>query len=295
MPEKSYIASKVSINQGVFSTDAESKIKAIPYAISSRPIVTKGKWNWQFASVRNFNTKSKEFVIGYLTKFGTENHEIVEAAEFKTQTIEHERKEKVFFAYEPIFEILMFEKSSKIKPTTFYDIFCELVYKGNTEIGAIAVYPYSVSNDIYARIMQPAFVTKIEFEIIPKNRYDGSVFNDFDALIDRTRAKNVGLTLESDEGINRKDKIIQDGIQKAIEAAAEVKVNAHDIGYRTDNRGAKKPYKIPKNFNSKTDAVMQTKSRAILTDDIVNDIIHLYNRALEVSREENPGDYEIEE
>jgi len=256
-----FIAAKVNINRNIFSSNKESLISMIPDAIKPSQEYKKGTWTWKFADVNSFIDHKTDYIFANLVKSRYQGIDVLDGDKTTRYEIPKPVANKAKFLYDAKHEILIFEETADIRRDDFLQVFEQLIYAGNIEIGQIIVKLIPIKEEIYREIMSMEFITKVEFEFIPPNFIEKKTFKKVSEIIQDENATRMKVSLENRDGLNKSGDLINQGIEMVSNAYGDVKAYGFDYLPSRSKRGRGK--KKPRNFNSKNSIHM----KKIKTDD----------------------------
>ena len=234
-----FIAAKVNINQNIFSSNKEKLITLIPDAINRKEELKKHSWTWKFTDIEFFNFDNKEYIFGNLAKSRYESVDVLEGDKTKSFRIPNPVATSASFFYDVVHEVLIFEEGP-INKNEFMQIFEELVYKSNIEIGEIKVNLIPIKDQIYREIQAIEVLTKIEFDIIPPNMIEKDTYKTLNQIVTDENATRMKMVFENEDGLNKEGDYITEGIEMTSNAYAETKAYGYNTVPKAKGRGRKK-------------------------------------------------------
>ncbi|MCM3144689.1 hypothetical protein [Brevibacillus sp. MER 51] len=250
-----FIAAKVNINRNIFSANKERLISLIPDAITPSHQYQKGSWTWKFADINPFVENNVEYIFANLVKSRYQGIDVLDGDKTTRYEIPKPVANKAKFLYDSKHEILIFEETADIRRDDFLQVFEQLIYAGNIEIGQIIVKLIPIKEEIFREIMSMEFISKVEFEFIPPNFIEKKTYKKISEIIKDENATRMKVSLENKDGLNKNGDLINQGIAMVSNAYGDVKAYGYDyLPSRSKKlRGKRKP----RNFNSKNSIHMK--------------------------------------
>lgn len=258
MAKKILYAAKVNVHENIFSQDLEEIITVhIPRAIKEAPSFKANSFTWSITDIKHLNIEDMELITGNLTKSKHKPIKVKKGIETIDVVPEYEQAQTSFFAYQPQYEILLFEVNSQIKSEDFIKSFSYLlssdVYIGEVKIVPLPE-PYKIRNEINAMDT----VTSIAFQLIHPNP-GKKEFNLYQQLIHENSAKEIDLKLVNNSGLTiiNKNENSSNEFVDTIEHGIELVENGYGAivirGYKetvVKRSSRPKVKKNPKSFSS---------------------------------------------
>lgn len=229
--DKKFILAKVNISSNIFEPDYHNLIQLIPDAMKSGFIYKsrKGKYEWEFADIREHTIDGVNFISGKFTKSSPFDYKVNINGKVRDEVIPKESKIS-FFVYEPKNELLFFEENGQIPRDEFLTAFKNFIFHADYRIGRIEVNTIPIKKELEEIIFNINKITMIEFDLVKANGLiDEEDLNSLDRLLEINKSNRIKIRLENEkDGIDKNSEIIQDGVASASKGYGHVKVSGEN-------------------------------------------------------------------